>query len=67
MLIPETDTTVTILRRIWQNNGTIAEFVNATASHLRRFESIGMTPCAPSFSGSCGPQNLFGEVYLRLH
>ena len=37
MLIQETDTTVTILRRIWQNNDTIAEFVNATASHLRRF------------------------------
>jgi len=37
----ETDsTTITILRRILQNNDTIADFVQATASHLQRFRDF---------------------------
>jgi hypothetical protein len=36
----ETDTTITVLRRILRNNATIAEFVGATASHLRRFRGF---------------------------
>ena len=42
----ETDTTVTILRRILLNNDTIVEFVHATASHLRRFSGIEATTVA---------------------
>jgi hypothetical protein len=36
----ETDNTITILRRILQNNDFIAEFIQATASHLRRFSGF---------------------------
>jgi hypothetical protein len=36
----EADTTITVLRRILRNNATIAEFVGATASHLRRFRGF---------------------------
>jgi hypothetical protein len=36
----EPDTTVTILRRILRSNNTIAEFLRATGSHLRRFRGF---------------------------
>jgi len=36
----ESDTTVTVLRRILQDNDTIAEFIQATTSHLRRFRDF---------------------------
>lgn len=42
----ETDTTITILRRILQNSDSIAEFVDATASHLRRFNGPQVTNVA---------------------
>ena len=36
----EIDTTITFLRRILQNNAFITEFIQATASHLRRFSGF---------------------------
>jgi hypothetical protein len=42
----EPDNTITVLRRILQNNEFIAEFIQGTASHLRRFRDFEATGAA---------------------